>query len=95
VNQRLVEIETRRARLLERAALERTDVAQTLQLWEQPLGFVDRCLEAVCYVISRPPLMAGAALALVLMRPRSAIKWAQRAFGLWQGYRWLRNKIAV
>jgi hypothetical protein len=81
--------------LLERAALERADVAQALQLWEQPLSFVDRCLEAVRFVISRPPLMAGAAFVLVLLRPRSAVKWAQRAFGLWQGYRWLRNKTAA
>lgn len=95
MNRRLVAIETKRAQLLERAALERADVAQTLQLWEQPLGFVDRCLEAVRFVVSSPPLMAGAAFALVLLRPRSAIKWAQRAFGLWQGYRWLRNKTAV
>lgn len=95
MNRRLVAMEARRARLLERAALERGDVAQILQLWQQPLGFVDRCLDAVRFVVSRPPLMAGAALALVLLRPRSTIKWAQRAFGLWQGYRWLKRKIPV
>jgi hypothetical protein len=95
MDRRLIEIETRRARLLERAARERAGVAQTLQLWEQPLGFVDRCLEAVRFVVSRPPLVAGATFALVLLRPRSALKWARRAFGLWQGYRWLRNKTTV
>ncbi|MBE0624104.1 MAG: hypothetical protein IH606_04750 [Burkholderiales bacterium] len=95
MDRRLVAIESRRARLLERAALERAEVAQSLQLWEHPLGFVDRCLDALRFVVSRPPLVAGAALALVLLRPRSAIRWARRAFGLWQGYRWLKTKIAV
>ena len=95
MNRRLAAIEAKRARLLDRAAREREDVAQTLQSWAQPLDFVDRCLAAVHFVISRPPLVAGAAIVLVLLRPRSAFRWAQRAFGLWQSYRWLTKKIAV
>ena len=95
MNRRLAAIEARRARLLERAARERGDVAQTLQSWAQPLGVIDRCLGAVRFVVSRPPLVAGAMLVFALLRPRSAFKWAQRAFGLWQSYRWLARKIAV
>lgn len=94
MNARLVAIEAKRARLLERAARERADVAQTLQSWAQPLGFIERCLGVVRYVISRPPLVAGAAIVLALLRPRSAFKWARRAFGLWQSYRWLTRKAA-
>ena len=95
MNRRLAAIEAKRARLLERAAREREGVAQTLQLWAQPLGFLDRCVEAVRFVISRPPLMAGAALVFTLLRPRSAFKWARRTWGIWQGYRWLSGKITV
>jgi hypothetical protein len=94
VNQRLVAIEAKRARLLERAARERGDVAQTLRLWSQPLGFVDRCLSALRYVISRPPLVAGAMLVFALVRPLRTLKWAQRAWALWQGVRWLTQKVA-
>jgi YqjK-like protein len=94
VNQRLFAIEARRARLLERAARERDDVAQTLQSWSQPLAFVDLCLGALRYFFSKPPLVAGAVLAFVLLRPRRALKWARRAWGLWQGYRWLTRKLA-
>ncbi len=94
MNQRLVAIEAKRARLIERAAREREDVAQTLQSWSQPLGFIDRCLGALRYVISRPPLVAGAMLVFALVRPRRTLKWAQRALGLWQGYRWLTQKVA-
>jgi hypothetical protein len=94
VNLRLAAIEAKRARLLERAAREREDVAQTLQSWAQPLGFIDRCVGALHYVISRPPLVAGAMLVFALVRPLRTLKWAQRAFGLWQGYRWLTQKAA-
>lgn len=94
MNQRLAAIEAKRARLIERAAREREDVAQTLQSWSQPLGFIDRCLGALRYVISRPPLVAGAMLVFALVRPLRTLKWAQRAWGLWQGYRWLTQKVA-
>lgn len=94
MNRRLAAIEAKRARLLERAATERADLAYSLQLWEKPLGFVDRCVEAVRFVMARPPLIAGAALALTLLRPRGALRWVQRTWALWQGYRWLTKKIA-
>ena len=94
MNTRLTVIEAKRARLIERAAREREDVAQTLQSWSQPLGFIDRCLGALRYVISRPPLVAGAMLVFALVRPLRTLKWARRAFGLWQGYRWLMQKVA-
>ena len=95
MNRRLAAIEAKRAHLLERAARERADLAQALQTWTQPLAFVDRCIDAVRYVISSPPLVAAAALVLALLRPRRALRWAQRGFALWQGYRWLTKKIAV
>jgi hypothetical protein len=94
VNQRLVAIEAKRARLIERAAREREDVAQTLQSWSQPLGFIDRCLGALRYVISSPLLVAGALLVFALVRPLRTLNWAQRVWGLWQGYRWLTRKVA-
>lgn len=94
MSRRLAAIEAKRARLLERAAREREDVAQTLQSWSQPLGFVDRCVGAVRFVISRPPLIAGAAILFALVRPLRTLKWARRAFGLWQSYRWLTQKTA-
>lgn len=95
MNRRFVAIEAKRVRLIERAARERADVAQSLRSWAQPLGFIDRCLAAVRFVISRPPLVAGAMLVFALLRPRRGLKWAQRAWGIWQGYRWLTKKIAV
>lgn len=95
MNQRRAAIEAKRARLVERAAREREDLAQTLQSWSQALGFIDRCLAVVRFVIARPPLVAGVLFVFALLRPRRALKWARRAWGLWQGYRWLTKKIAV
>ena len=95
MNERLFAIEARRARLIERAARERGDITYALQSLSGPLGFVDRCLGVVRFVVARPPLIAGVMLVLALLRPRRAFKWAQRAFGLWQSYRWLTSKKAV
>ena len=95
MNRRLAAIAAKRARLVERAAFEREDIVQTLQIWSQPLDLVDRILAGVKFVMARPPLIAAAAIALLLLRPRSAWKLARRAFGMWQGYRWLIRKIAV
>lgn len=92
MNQRLAVIEARRARLIERAAREREEVAQTLRSLAQPLGFVDRGLRALRYLMAHPPLVAGAMLVFALMRPLRTLKWAQRAWGMWQGYRWLTQK---
>jgi hypothetical protein len=91
----LTAVEVKRARLLERAAREREDLAQTLQLWAQPLGFADRCLAALDFVLSRPPLLAAAVTLLVVARPRRAFTWARRAFGAWRTYRWLTRKAAI
>lgn len=95
MNPRLLAIQARRARLILRAARERADLAYGLQSLSQPLGFIDRCLGVVRYVIMRPPLIAGVAIVLALLRPRRTFKWARRAFGVWQSYRWLTKKAAA
>ena len=95
MNLRLFAIEAKRARLMERAERQRGDVADALQSLSQPLGLVDRCLDVVRFVVARPPLVAGIAIALALLRPRRTLKWARRAFGMWQSYRWLTKKTAA
>jgi hypothetical protein len=60
-----------------------------------PLAFIDRCVGVLRYVVARPPLVAGIALVLAVLRPRRTFKWARRAFGLWQSYRWLTKKAAA
>jgi hypothetical protein len=95
MSRRLAAIQIKRARLIERAARERADIADSMQSWSRPLGLVDRVLAGVNFVLARPPLLAAAAISLVLLRPGRAWKWARRAYSLWRGYRWLANKVAV
>jgi hypothetical protein len=95
MNTRLAAIEARRARLIERAAREREDIAFTLQSLSQPLRFIDRCVGAARFVISQPALVAGVVLVLALLHPRSAFRWARRAWAIWRGYRWLTRKAAI
>ncbi len=95
MNRRLAAIEAKRAVLIERAARERGDVADIFQLWSHPLGLVDRCLAAISFVVARPPLIAAAVIALLVLRPRLAWRWSRRAFGLWQTYRLLMKNVAA
>jgi hypothetical protein len=95
VNLRLAAIQARRARLIERAARERDEVAVALQSLAPTLGFIDRCVGVLRYVFARPPLVAGIALVLAVLRPRRTFKWARRAFGVWQSYRWLTRKAVA
>jgi hypothetical protein len=95
MNTRLAAIEVKRARLIERAAREREDLAFTLQSLSKPLRFIDRCVGAARFVISQPALLAGVALVLAVLHPRSAFRWARRAWAIWRGYRWLTRKAAI
>jgi hypothetical protein len=95
VNARLLAIQDRRARLIERAAREREDLARALQPLSRPLGFIDRCVGALRFVLARPPLLAAAVFVFAVLQPRRAFRLARRAWSLWQSYRWLTKKAAA
>ncbi len=95
MNARLAAIEAKRARLVERAAREREDVVQTFALWARPLAFADRCVAAVSYVVSRPPLVIAAVALFTLLRPQRGWRLLRRAWSMWQAYRWLAKKVAI
>lgn len=95
MNARLMAVEAKRARLLERAATQRKTVAEALQQWARPVGLVDRAIAALNIVKSHPLLVAGAMIVLTVLRPRGAFRWARRGWSLWQTFRWLTKKVAV
>ena len=99
MSDRLAAIEAKRARLVLRAAGEREHVSATLRQWSRETGWLDRGVAAsraaLIFVKSHPILLATAMMALGVLRPRSAFKWARRGFALWRGYRWLIKKVAV
>lgn len=84
MNIRIAAIRHRRALLIARAALQRTQVAQALQPWQKPLALVDMLVVAVRAVRQHPVFAAvGSSLFISATRHRWLL-WAGRLFTLWQ-----------
>ena len=84
-------IRDRRARLVERAAMERDELAALLERWSRPLAVVDRGLTFFSALRKRAPLLGvsvGLGLAaLAIARPRSIAGWAQGGLAAWKAVR--------
>jgi len=105
VSKGLEAIRAQRARLVQRAAVERDELASLLERWCRPLAVVDRGLTFLSSLRKSAPLLGvsvglGVA-ALAIARPRSIAGWLQgglaawravRSFGVWQGRRRLRRR---
>ncbi|MFZ0105346.1 MAG: YqjK family protein [Thiobacillus sp.] len=90
MNQELTQLAERRRRLVAQAAAQRIALAQTVEPLRARLALVDRGVNAVRVIRRHPALLAGAALLLVVLRPRYAVKWLQRGWLVWQVGRRLR-----
>jgi len=81
-------VHARRARLLERAASERDDLARQLGAWRMPLGVVDQGL-AIVRVLKRSAPVIGigmgvATAALAFVRPASIRGWLDGGRAVWR-----------
>lgn len=91
MNQKLTLLAERRRRLVAQAAAERITLAQDLQPWRARLALVDQGVAVFRTVGRHPALIVSAALLLVALRPRYAVKWLQRGWLAWQLGRRLRR----
>ncbi len=84
MNKRLVELASRRQRLLEKIESQRMEVAAIAAQWEKPLALADRGME-VLRVLRHHPVLASGGVAALLTWRRKGI------FGLLRkGWRLLR-----
>lgn len=94
MNPSLIELHQQRGLLLERIASQRAALAWQLQPLRSASDTADRVLAllrgGVEYLKSHPLPVALAALALVLLKPRRAWRWAARGVVLWRSWRALR-----
>ena len=88
------ELVLRRQQLLTRSAELRLALAVQTRVLRKPLGLVDRAREALQWLADHPAWPAGAALVLVLLRPRNALKWGGRVWWAWQSYKQARAWVA-
>jgi len=90
-----VALALRKARLQERMALQRDQLAAAVEPFEKPLALADKVLQAG-RVVQREPWIAGVAVfALVVLRRRHLWRWIGRGWTLWRGWRigrrWLHD----
>lgn len=90
MNSKLILLAERRARLVARAAAQRTALARDLQPWQARFALMDQGLGVLRYVRRHPALLAGTALLFAIWRPRGAGLWLQRGWVAWQLGRSLR-----
>ncbi len=91
----LVELEYERAGLIARIGAERAVVAHRLLPFQRAAETSDKVsafvARAVVYARQHPLTLAAVLGLLVLLKPRSSLRWAQRGFLLWRSWRTLRT----
>ncbi len=81
----------RKADLVSRAAVQREAIVEIAGELQERMRVIDRGVAAVG-VIKAHPVLAGAAVAVVLaLGRRTLVRWAGRAVMLWRGWRMLQG----
>jgi hypothetical protein len=85
-----LELTRRRERALMRSAELRGSLAQQARVLEAPLAAADKARAAARWLLQHPEWPVGVLVALVVVRPRRAVRWA---FRLWWGWAaWQRGQ---
>lgn len=85
----------RREQLLVRSAELRLRLAQDGRALEAPLAMADTVRAGWHWLRAHPEWPAGAALALVLLKPRRALRWASRGWWAWRTWQRARRLLAA
>ncbi|RYX93019.1 MAG: hypothetical protein EOO28_19905 [Comamonadaceae bacterium] len=96
---RRAELLRQRARLQERIAIQRLDLAEQfeplLRAAESGQHRASQVGAIVDYLKSHPLLIAGAVSALAMLKPAMAGRWLLRGAGVWRTWRVVRNLKAL
>jgi hypothetical protein len=92
MSQSLARVRSRRAELLERARAQREQVRATLDSQRDVLWLADRSILLGKQILAQKGLLLLAGLALVIVKPGRALRWAYRGWGL---FRWIRRVRAL
>ncbi|MEW5888765.1 MAG: YqjK family protein [Pseudomonadota bacterium] len=94
MNPRLMELALKKQQLQLAAASQRRELGRHLAAWRPAFTAADRARAAGRYFLAHPEWLAGAALALFLLRPRRVLRWLGRGIVLWRTLRALRSRLA-
>lgn len=94
MNTKLLELATRRGVLKARIDAQRLTLAEQSAPLENALARGDVVLEGVDWLKHHPLAIAAAVAAVVVARPRRALRWAKRGFFVWRSWQGVRNLLA-
>jgi hypothetical protein len=91
MNPRRLELALRRQRLQLLSADQREGLAEALGGLAPAFAAIERVREGVRSLLRHPEWLAGAAVVLVVARPRAVMRWARRGIFVWQISRRIRD----
>lgn len=94
MGQSLARVRSQRGELLERARAEREQVRATLDSQRDVFWLFDRSIALGKQVLAQKGLLLLAGLAVVVVKPGRAFRWAYRGWGLFRWIRRLRSLVA-
>lgn len=88
------DILARKARLIERIANQRGQLAERVAALQPLIRIADKGIAAVRSVRAHPALVAVGIGIVFALRPRRAIAWLRRGFFAWRTARWVQRSLA-
>lgn len=93
MNPHLLELAKRHGNLQARIAEQRRALAQHAQPLAQALDKGDSVLKGVDWLKQHPAAVGVATAAVVVLRPKGALRWARRSFLIWRGWQALKASL--
>jgi hypothetical protein len=97
MQQRLIELQLQRGRLLERIANQRhvlavqtRPVTRALHVGDRMSSFADQCK---LFALQHPLAVAAAVGAVVFLRPTGVLRWTRRGFFAWRTWASVRTAL--
>jgi hypothetical protein len=94
VNNRLLDLATRRGVLKARIAEQRRSLNLHVGPLQEALARGDAVLKGVDWLKHHPVAVGAAVTAVVVARPKRAWRWAKRGLVVWRGWKIARSALA-
>ena len=94
MNAKLIELAERRARLVAKAATQRTELAQALAPWRGTLAIVEQGILAARYLGRHPGLVVGAVAFAAVLRPKRVFGLLRRGWVVWRMALAMKRKLS-
>lgn len=90
ISQRQLELALKKQRLQYRCAEQRRELVRGLVPLMPVFAVAETVRRGAHWVRTHPAISAGLAAAIIVAKPRMAMRWVQRAWLAWQAWRKLR-----